>query len=113
MTNNAKPKGYQGEIAEANKNQFPEAIQEAFDFMQVNPGAHFDLKNNAAQLQIDKKIARSVLQQLDTKYSLKEALASVLAQLPDERDDEYVRIFVQWFISEFETSTLETKSLAK
>jgi len=113
MTNNAKSKGYQGEIAEANKTQFPEAIQEAFDFMQANPAAHFDLKNQAALLQFDKKIARSVLQKIDSKSSLKEVLSSILAQLPDERDDEYVRLFIQWIIIEFETAVLGTKALAE
>lgn len=113
MTNNAKPKGYQGDIAEENKTQFPDAIQKAFGFMQANPTAYFDLKNHAALLQFDKKIARSVLQKLDKKCSLKEALALVLTQLSDDRDDEYVRIFVQWFISEFEASALEIKSLTE
>ncbi len=113
MTNNATPTGYLGSISESNKRLFPKAIQEAFDFMEANPeAAFFEAKNTAAQWQYDKNIACQTLQELDSHCSLKDALTIVLGKLPNDRNDEYVRGFVQWFITEFETSFVEAKDFA-
>ncbi|MFN0034625.1 MAG: hypothetical protein ACKVUS_06135 [Saprospiraceae bacterium] len=113
MTNNATTSGYLGSISEANKKHFPQAVQEAFEFVQANPDAEFFAsKNHAAQWQFDTNSARQTLQKLDSISSLKDALAAVLANLPGDRSDEYVRALVQWFIAEFETSFVGAKAFA-
>lgn len=104
MTNDISTAQYLGDISETNQAEFPEAIQEVFRHLELNPELQFFIpKNEEAQWQFDRNTARQLLQN-QPNVSLKDALTEILSNLPHYRSDAYVRTFVQWFVEEYETT---------
>lgn len=116
MAQTGKFSGYQGEITDANKHLFPAGVREAFEFAQTNlDSATLSEKDWAAMRQYDRGISQSVLDELlrtDTNISLKEVLSAVLASMPEERSNDYVREHIQWVITRFESIAGTTKVAA-
>lgn len=66
--------------------------------------------------QFDRGISQNVLVELlrtDPDISLKEVLSAVLASLPADRSNDYVREHVQWLIARFESLTGTDYAIAK
>jgi hypothetical protein len=117
MASTSKFSGYQGEINDSNKHLFTEGIREAFEFVQTNPDfASLSEKDLAAMRQYDRCISQNVLDELfrtGTDVSLKEVLSAVLASLPEERSNDYVREHIQWVITRFESTNRAGNAMVK
>jgi len=105
-----------GTITQQNKHSFSPEIREVFEFVETHP-EHLDFcaeKDRLAMRQYDRAVAQKIFSKVvetQADISLRDMLTLLLAALPDERDDNYVREHIQWCITSFEALAYKSKVL--